>query len=100
MSLSDDVHNETRSPETSDAAVVDSPTSLDAEYYQETMAEGYRAIKGAILAVLAAEIILLAGGITGKPLWAFPSIGGLLIIRHVWQIRQARQQLDTLANKD
>jgi flagellar biosynthesis component FlhA len=93
MSLSDDPI-ETELPE------APLPATPDEYYYQELIGEGYRAIKGVILAVVAAELILVIGGVTGKPSWAFLLIGGLLITRHAWQIRQAREQLNTLANKD
>jgi hypothetical protein len=69
------------------------------EQIQSSIKDGYRALAGSILAVIVAEAILYLGGVTKGdyriPI-GFALIGLLMSIRHILQIRQAKEELKEL----
>src|SRR5436189_304536 len=74
----------------------DDSDNRDYDYYQASLIDGYRGLKGIICATLISEVILKLSKITGDVPLIFALVGLLFAIRHLLQIWQAKQQLRQL----
>lgn len=72
--------------------------STNQAYYQQQLQDGYKGLLGAILGTLMAELILWVGHVYAEVPLVFLAIGGVLALRHLAQIWQAKQQLKQLSS--
>jgi hypothetical protein len=71
------------------------------QIYKNSIKEGYRGLAGAVLGTAVSEAFLYLGGIDGDPPLIFALIGLVFGMRHMLQIRQAKQRLKEIsAQKD